>query len=256
MLKNRVIPILLHAENGLVKTTQFKAPIYVGDPLNTVRIFNSKSVDELIFLDIERTRLGLKPNFELASRIAAECFMPLGFGGGIKHFSDAKTLLSIGIEKLVLQSGAIYNTQLISQIANFSGSQSVSVAIDVIKVGSSGYKVFDASNRKVVTQSLIEVVQSIQEMGAGEIILTSVENEGCMKGYDIELIQTIRPFVKVPIVANGGAGCIQDFCDAIKAGADAVAAGSLFVFYSARKGVLINYPDSLQLEAQLGRLDD
>jgi cyclase len=256
MLKNRVIPILLHSENGLVKTTQFKDPVYVGDPLNTVRIFNSKSVDELIFLDIERTRLDMKPNFKLASRIATECFMPLGFGGGIKNFSDARTLLSIGIEKLVLQSAAIYNPQLISQIANFSGRQSVSVAIDVLRIGRSDYKVFDATNRKVITKSLIEVVQNVQEMGAGEIILTSVKNEGCMKGYDIDLIRTIRPLVKVPIVANGGAGCIQDFVDAIKVGADAVAAGSLFVFYSSRKGVLINYPDSFELEAQLGRLDD
>jgi len=252
MMRNRVIPILLHSVDGLIKTTRFKDPIYIGDPLNAVRIFNNKFVDELVLLDIDRSRNGLEPNFSLASRIASECFMPLGFGGGIRNISDAKVLLSCGVEKLILQTSALNSGELIYQIASFSGSQSVSVSLDIFKDRAGQYFVYHAATRKLLNFSLQELVKQLESQGAGELIITSVNNEGSMRGYDLDLIKLVRDVTNVPLVAHGGAGKTDDFKKALVAGADAVAAGSLFVFYSPRKGVLINYPRYEELHELVG----
>lgn len=252
MLRNRVIPILLHSVDGLIKTTRFKDPIYIGDPLNAVRIFNHKFVDEIVLLDIDRSRMGLEPNFNLALRIASECFMPLGFGGGIRNISDARVLLSCGVEKLILQTSALSGHDLVSQIAEFSGSQSVSVSIDAFRDQTGEYSVYHSATKRTLKTPLRGLIKQLELQGAGELIITSVNHEGSMQGYDLNLIKLVREMTNVPVVAHGGAGCIKDFQKAISAGADAVAAGSLFVFYSPRKGVLINYPKYEELDEIVG----
>ena len=252
MLRHRVIPILLHDEEGLVKTTNFKNPIYIGDPLNAVRIFNHKFVDELVLLDISRSKRDVPPNFELAARIASECFMPFAYGGGIRNIIEAKELLSLGVDKLVIQSAAFKNLKLISEISEFSGSQSISVSIDVVQNDDLDYFAFHAALNQVSPIPLEQLIKQVQLAGAGELILTAVNNEGKMQGYDLHLIEMVRDISNIPIVANGGAGSFQHFTDAFAAGADAVAAGSFFVFYSKRKGVLISYPDYEKLESLLG----
>ena len=205
-----------------------------------------------MLLDIDRSRIGLEPNFDLALRIASECFMPLGFGGGIRNISDAKVLLSCGVEKLILQTSAISNTGLISQLAEFSGSQSVSVSIDTLRGEAGQYFVYHAATKKIIDKPLRELVKQVELQGAGELIITSVNKEGSMQGYDLDLINLVRDVTNVPLVAHGGAGSTSDFQKAILAGADAVAAGSLFVFYSPRKGVLINYPKYEDLHELVG----
>ena len=252
MLRHRVIPVLLHNTDGLVKTRNFKDPVYIGDPINAVRIFNLKEVDELIFLDISCTKLGREPNFDLIERITSECFMPLGYGGGIKNIEQAKKLFAIGIEKLIIQAAAIEKPSLISQIANFSGSQSLSISVDVFRDKFGNYKIYQASKRRTSDLNLRSYLKSLENFGAGEIFLTSVNAEGTMAGFDLQLIEEVQSVVRVPLVAHGGARTVEDFAKAISAGANAVAAGSMFVFYQSRKGVLINYPDYDDLELMLG----
>jgi cyclase len=256
MFRFRVIPILLHANNGLVKTQRFEKPRYIGDPTNAVRIFNQKQVDELLILDITRSKLNLGPDYELVKKVTAECFMPLSYGGGIRNLSDAKQLFSLGVEKLVIQSAAFRNPQLITEIANFTGSQSVSVSIDVLETNPGEYQIYQAATKQILQTPLSEVVRLAQEYGAGELIITSVIHEGSMQGYNLDLIRFVREFATVPIVAHGGAGSVGDFVKAIAVGADAVAAGSFFVFYGPRKGVLITYPKYEELVRAMGEDDE
>jgi cyclase len=253
MLRNRVIPVLLHDETGLVKTREFGESVYIGDPINAVRIFNEKEVDELILLEIGRTRRGLGPDFDLVKRISSECFMPLGYGGGIGSLDDAKQLFATGIEKIVLQTAAILNPELIEKISEFSGKQSVAVSVDVYRDKDGLPKVYHASKRKKLALPLLPYLKSLQDIGCGEIILTSVHKEGQMQGMDLEMISLARSSVTIPIVAHGGARNIDDLVKAVEAGADAIAAGSMFVFYKTRKGVLINYPAYEELEKRLGK---
>ncbi|CAL7963043.1 putative imidazole glycerol phosphate synthase subunit hisF2 [Gammaproteobacteria bacterium] len=242
MIRPRIIPCLLLRNNGLVKTVKFKDDIYVGDPINTIKIFNDKEVDELIFLDIDATILGKKPPFKLIEKIASECFMPLCYGGGIRSVEDAKELFNIGVEKISINSLAISDLNLIAKIASIFGNQSVVVSIDVKYSLFNKPKVFSYSNKK--TTNLDPEVFAIQaeRAGAGELLINSVDRDGKMCGYDLELIGKIANSVSVPVVALGGAGQVEDFRKAIQAGASAVAAGSLFVFHGKHHAVLINYP--------------
>jgi len=249
VLNIRIIPALLLRNQGLVKTINFKDPKYVGDPINAIKIFNEKEVDELIFFDTTATMDGRKPNFKLVSDIAGECFMPFGYGGGIKDLEDIKTLFSIGAEKIIINSYAVENPVFIRDAADRFGSQSIIVSIDVRRNLLGKYTVYTHGGKVATKYDPVKFAQFMEEMGAGEIILTSIDRDGTMKGYDVDLIKKVTSVLNIPVVVSGGAGKIQDFIDAIqKGGASAVAAGSLFVFQGKHRAVLISYPTMEQIE--------
>lgn len=247
MLTTRVIPCLLLKDLGLVKTIKFSNPKYVGDPINAVKIFNEKEADELIFLDITATNGRKKPSFELLSRIASEAFMPFSYGGGLRDIDDVKTIFKIGTEKVIINTYANENPEFIKEVAERFGSQSVVVAIDV-KKEKGNYEVFVNSGKINTKKNPINYAIRMEKMGAGEIFLNSIDKDGLMQGYDIELIKEVSDAVTIPVIACGGAGKIEDFNNAIKSGASAVSAGSLFVFVGPHKAVLITYPDREELK--------
>jgi len=249
MLSKRVIPCLLLKNQGLVKTIQFKDHKYVGDPINAVKIFNEKEVDELVFLDITATNENRKPDFRLISEIASECFMPLGYGGGIRELNDIRRLFNAGLEKVIINSYSVEEPLFIKKASDMFGSQSVVVAIDIKKNLFGKYEVFTHGGKKNTKLDPVEHAVRMQEMGAGEIFVSSIDRDGTMTGYDIELIKRVANSVSIPVIASGGAGKLQDFSDAIrKGGASAVAAGSMFVFHGKHRAVLITYPDVKELK--------
>jgi len=250
MLKIRIIPGLLLRNQGLVKTVGFKDPKYVGDPINAIKIFNDKEVDELIFFDTTATVDGRKPNFKLIADIAGECFMPFGYGGGIRDLDDIKTLFSIGAEKVVINSYAIENPEFIKKASVHFGSQSIIISIDVRRNIFGKYSVYAQGGKIATKYDPVQFSKIMEEMGAGEIILTSIDRDGTMAGFDIDLIKKVTSVLNIPVVASGGAGKIQDFIDAIqKGGASAVCAGSMFVFQGKHRAVLISYPSIDEIEA-------
>lgn len=252
MLRSRVIPVLLLKHRGLVKTVKFKTPKYLGDPINIVKIFNDKEVDELIFLDITATNEKKHPPFELLADITSECFMPLGYGGGIRSMDDVKTLLSMGIEKIILNTYAVENPDFVSEIAAFAGSQAVVISIDAKKNWRGKYEVFTHSGTKGTGLNPVDFALQMQKKGAGEIILNSIDRDGTMQGYDLELTSRVAESLEVPLVSCGGAKTVQDLGDAIKLGnASAAAAGSMFVFQGPLRAVLISYPSQEELRAVL-----
>ena len=252
MLKNRVIPCLLLRNNGLVKTVRFKDPKYVGDPINAVRIFNEKEVDELIFLDIDASKKGASPNFGLIKDIALECFMPFCYGGGVRAIEDIRKIFSLGAEKVSINSAGLRNPALIKEAAATFGSQSVVAAIDVKKDFLGRYRVYDHSKNKTINIDPVEFARKATGMGAGEILINSVDRDGTGEGYDLELVRKVSDSVTVPITALGGAGNVDDIVKAIKEGrASAAAAGSMFVFHGKYRAVLITYPDYKELEQAL-----
>ncbi|MDC8758871.1 AglZ/HisF2 family acetamidino modification protein [Janthinobacterium fluminis] len=255
MLRPRIIPCLLVHEGGLVKTVSFKNPKYVGDPINAVKIFNEKESDELIVLDIDATVHGNEPDYKLIADLAAECRMPLCYGGGIRSVAQAKRIISLGVEKIALSAAAIEDPELIARIAEEIGSQSVVVVLDVKKrMLSKEYDVFLHNGRKNTKLNAIEVAQRAAALGAGEIVINSIEHDGQMKGYDLALAQKVRAAVGVPITLLGGAGSLDDVADLIRScGVVGASAGSLFVFKGAYKAVLINYPTVAQRDALVGR---
>lgn len=252
MIRPRVIPCLLLKGDGLVKTVRFRTPKYVGDPINAVKLFNDLEVDELVFLDISAASLARGPNFEFLAQITNECFMPLGYGGGVRSVEDANRLFKIGIEKVIINTAAVEVPKLIEELATRFGSQSIVVSIDV--------KYDWLRRQRVVTRGAtqntgidpISWASEVANRGAGEIFLNSVDRDGTMSGYDIALIQAVCRAVNIPVVACGGAGSIGDLKNAMRAGASASAAGSLFVFKGPHRAVLINYvsSDDLKMLAQ------
>jgi cyclase len=247
MLKTRVIPCLLLRGHGLVKTVNFRDEKYIGDPINAIRIFNEKEVDELIFLDVLATEKGKKPPLETISKVASECFMPLCYGGGITSLDDIKSVFSLGVEKVSINSYAVQDPKLIERAAGYFGSQSIVVSIDVRNILGK-YEVFTRRGRISTRLDPVDFSVQMERMGAGEIFLNSIDKDGTMEGYNLELIRKVSGAVNIPIIACGGAGKIEDFRDAIRAGASAVAAGSLFVFWGPYRAVLINYPALEDLE--------
>lgn len=248
MMRPRVIPCLLLRNKGLVKTVQFRNPTYVGDPINAVRIFNDKEVDELIFLDITASIERRSPPFELISKVAGECFMPLTYGGGIRKIEDIKTILSLGVEKVCINSYAVENPAFIQAAADLVGSSSVVVAIDAKQNAQSQYEVFIYSGTKSTGLDPVEWAVEAEKMGAGELLLNSIDRDGTMQGYDIKLIRQVAEAVSVPVIACGGAGKISDLAQAVHEGkVSAVAAGSMFVFHGKHRAVLINFPTPQEL---------
>jgi cyclase len=245
MLRPRITPCLLVHEGGLVKTIGFKDPKYVGDPINAVKIFNEKEADELIVLDIDATVNKVEPDFKLIARLAAECRMPLCYGGGVRTVQQAKKIIGLGVEKVALSAAVLEDPTLITRIAEEIGSQSVVVVLDVKKrLLGKEYDVWTHNGRKNTKKSVLDVALDAQARGAGEIVVNSIENDGQMKGYDLALARRVRETVRIPMTFLGGAGSLADLGKLIEAcGVVGAAAGSLFVFKGAYRAVLINYPD-------------
>lgn len=249
MLRARVIPCLLLRKAGLVKTVKFSNARYVGDPINAVRIFNEKEVDELVFLDIDATPSGAGPNFELLADIASEAFMPFGYGGGIRTIDQVKRLFGLGVEKIIVNSAIASNPKLISQAAEIAGRSSVVASIDVRRSWIGRYSVVVNCGKTDTMRDPVEYAKFVEQLGAGEILLNSIARDGTMSGYDLELIKRISEAVSIPVVAVGGAGELGHFLEAVNCGASAVAAGSMFVFHGKHRAVLITYPSYKELEA-------
>jgi cyclase len=251
MHRIRIIPVLLLHKKGLYKTTRFARPAYIGDPINTVKIFNDKEIDEIIVLDIDAGPEHRDPDFEKIEAIASEAFMPFAYGGGITTTDHAQKLLYLGAEKIILNRAAFIKPSLITAIANRAGSQSVVVSIDYKKNFFGRDLVYVANGRQSTGLQPLEYARRMAELGAGEIILNSIERDGTYKGYDLEMIDKISKAVPVPVVALGGASTILDFRKAVQAGASAVAAGSMFVYQRPHNAVLINYPKQALLKQEI-----
>lgn len=249
MLKHRVIPVLLLRQGGLVKTQGFNNFKYIGDPINAIRIFNEKEVDELVLLDIDASRQGREPDYKLIESVASECFMPLSYGGGIATVEQARRIFSSGVEKIALQTAALENPRLVSEIAQRFGSQSVIVSIDVKRDWLRRYRLWSSATRHVHRLDWLYGLKMLVEAGAGEVLLNSVDLDGMQQGYDLYLIQAAAQAVNVPVIALGGAAELDDFIRATQAGASAVAAGSLFVLQGPHRAVLISYPNYSELES-------
>jgi len=251
MLRPRIIPCLLVKDGGLVKTVRFESPKYVGDPINAVRIFNEKEVDELIVLDIDATVKNRPPDYDLIANLAEECRMPLCYGGGVSTVAQAQRIIELGVEKVALSAAALERPGLVAEIAECVGNQSVVVVVDVKKtVPDGGYEIWTHNGRKQTGLSPVEFVSRIERLGVGEIVINSIDNDGLMKGYDIDLAGTIRGKISVPLTVLGGAGSLDDIGRLIsRYGIVGAAAGSLFVFKGIHKAVLINYPNRAEKDA-------
>jgi len=248
----RVIPVLLLRGEGLVKTRNFKDPRYVGDPINAVRIFNEKEVDELIFLDITASREERRPNFEMVQKIASECFMPLGYGGGVRTVEDAGRLFSIGVEKIIVNNAALRSTKLIEALATRFGSQAIVGAIDFKRRALGGHRVFDHCQNAFLEIDPVAHARRLVDAGAGEIFINSVDRDGTKKGYLVDTIRSLSQAVSVPVIASGGAGSLVDIKRAINEGhASAAAAGAMFVFHGRHDAVLITYPSRSDIVSAL-----
>ena len=252
MLRPRVIPTLLLRDQSLVKTVRFGSFVYIGDPRNTVRIFNELEVDELVFLDITATPDGREPNLELLAQIADECFMPLAYGGGVRTFEQARAILGIGFEKVIVNSHAFEDPSFITRLAEHFGNQAIVVSIDVKRDARGGPTVRTRSGTSNTGLEPVAWAREMERRGAGEILLTAIDREGTWMGYDIDLVASVTSVVDIPLIANGGAGSVQHIGEVIRAGgASAAAVGSMVVFQKQGMGVLVNFPSPVQLETAL-----
>ena len=251
MLRPRIIPCLLVHNDGLVKTIRFDAPKYVGDPLNAVRIFNEKQVDEIMVIDIDAAVQNSEPDYELIRGLASECRMPLCVGGGIRTVDQIENIISLGVEKVAISSAAIVNPDIIREASARVGSQSVVVVMDVKKTGFfKKYELFIYNGKKATGLHPAEFAKQVEEQGAGEIVINSIDCDGAMKGYDFELVECVRESISLPVTVLGGAGKLDHIGELIrKQGIIGAAAGSLFVFKGVYRAVLINYPQPEEKDA-------
>jgi imidazole glycerol-phosphate synthase subunit HisF len=251
MLRPRITPCLLVKNGGLVKTVKFDSPKYVGDPINAVKIFNEKEVDEIIVLDIDATVEGRDPDYGLIRNLAAECRMPLCYGGGVSTVEQVQSIVALGVEKVAISAAAVCRPELISEAAQVVGSQSIAVVMDVRRTNSdASYELFVHNGRKGTGLGVAEFARSVEHFGAGEIIVNSIDCDGVMKGYDLEVARQVRGATSLPITVLGGAGSLRDVAELIRAlGTIGAAAGSLFVFKGSFRAVLINYPNRAEKDA-------
>jgi len=244
----RVIPTLLLKGSGLVKTTAFKAPRYLGDPINIMKIFNDKEVDELILLDIRATPENRGPRLDFLSQVASECFMPLCYGGGVKTLQDIEQVLTLGFEKVAINTGASANPDLLTEGAAIFGSQSIVAAIDFRKGFLGRYETVTHCGTKGTGMNPVDAARKLEDAGAGEIFLNSIDRDGMMRGYDLPLIRKVAEAVRIPVIASGGCGSVADLGRAITEGkASAVAAGSFFVYQGVHRAVLVNVPSPQEM---------
>jgi cyclase len=243
MYRPRVIPILLLSGPKLIKTYKFKNPSYVGDPINAIKIFNEKEVDELIILDIDASKKNTGPNYKLIEKVASECFMPLCYGGGISNVDQAAYLFKIGIEKISIQSAALQDINLIKKLSDRFGSQSIVISIDVKRNIFGIPCVYSSVKRKKLNINFYDYIKLIDKSGAGEILLSNIDKEGTGRGLDLSLIDFVTKRTSLPVIANSGVGSILHIQEGIFSGANAVAAGSFFIYYGPHKAVLITYPN-------------
>ena len=249
MLRPRAIPCLLLQRGRLVKTVRFDKPQYVGDPINAVRIFNDMEVDEIAVLDIGATAAGTGIPYDLIGEMASECFMPMMYGGGITSVDEARAILKLGVEKVAVNSAAAADPSLLSRIADAFGSQAVVAAIDARKKMFGGYRAFARSGKDAI-MPLADWVKQIEAAGAGEILITSIDRDGMMDGYDLDLVKLVTASVRLPVIACGGAGSLEDMAAVVlQGGASAAAIGSLAVYQGKNRAVLINFPTPAQLKA-------
>jgi cyclase len=247
-IRPRIIPVLLYKKGGLVKTTAFKKPQYIGDPINAVKIFNDKEVDELIFLDIDATKENRPPGFDYIKEVAGECFMPLAYGGGITTLNDIEKLVKGGVEKVCINSKATDDPAFIAEAAEKFATSTIVVSIDIGKDFLGNYHIFSHGGTKKSNFKPVEFAKMVEQYGAGEILVNSIDRDGTQSGYDLKLISLIALAVNIPVIACGGAAVVKDFSLAIEAGASAAAAGSMFVFTGKYKAVLINFPSNNDLQ--------
>lgn len=248
LIRPRVIPSLLIQDGGLVKTKQFKNPEYLGDPINAVKIFNEKGVDELCIMDISKDRYSRGPDFGLLEEIASEAFMPLAYGGGIRNLDDAKKIFRIGFEKVILNRVLAENEMLASDIIRLFGSQSVIASIDIKKSFFGGYTVYTNSAKTIVCKDPLGWAKKVERLGAGEILLSNIDHEGMQNGFELGIVRQIADNAEIPVIACGGARNVNDLFLALRDGhSDAVSAGSMFVYYGDKKGILINFPTEEEL---------
>lgn len=252
MLETRVIPCLLLNDDSLVKTVNFKKASYIGDPVNTARIFNELEVDELTVLDISATNNNKSPNFKILTELANECFMPLAYGGGINKFEDAKKLFQIGIEKIIINTAAFIQPNFITELSQCFGNQAIVASIDVKKNIFGKYQAFSNSGKLKQKIDPVLWAKELESLGAGEILLTSIHKEGTWSGFDLNIVNRISNAVNIPIIAHGGASSISDIEKAVKEGnASAVSLGSMVVYQNKGMGVLVNFPDNQKLKKVL-----
>lgn len=248
MFLPRLIPVLLLKGKGLVKTIKFGAPRYIGDPINAVKIFNDLKADELIFLDITASKEDRSINFNLVKDIGDEAFMPFGVGGGISNLNQMEEIFKSGAEKVILNTVAILKPDIIKKGSEYFGSQSIVVCLDVKRNILGKYELYIKDGSINTHLDPVEVASNMQDNGAGEIILNSLNNDGLMKGYDIYLIKTVSKKLVIPVIACGGAGNLSHFRTAyFEGGAHGLAAGSLFVYHGPRNAVLVNYPNKREI---------
>ena len=248
MLRPRIIPCLLVKNGGLVKTVNFANPKYVGDPINAVKIFNEKEVDEMIVLDIDATAQNREPDYSMIRNLAAECRMPLCYGGGVKSVEQVERIISLGVEKVAMSSAAISDPGMIAKAAEIVGSQSIVVVMDVKKTGRGrNYEMWTHNASKPTGMSPVDFAKQVEMLGAGEVVINSIDRDGIMKGYDLELVDEIREAIRLPITVLGGAGSLKDIAALIHAfGIIGAAAGSMFVFKGVYRAVLISYPSRVE----------
>jgi cyclase len=255
LLRPRLIPCLLVKSGGLVKTVNFAGPKYVGDPINAVRIFNEKEVDELVVLDIDATAGNREPDYKMIASLAAECRMPLCYGGGVKTVEQIQKIISLGVEKVALSNAAVRTPDIVLAAAGKVGRQSIVVVMDVKKSGPfRRYEVFTHNGTRGTGIGPVELAKRVEALGAGEVVVNSIERDGEMKGYDVDLIARVREEISVPMTALGGAGSLEDIVDLVRRfGTIGAAAGSLFVFKGVYRAVLINYPSRTEKDALVAR---
>ncbi|MDB4020990.1 AglZ/HisF2 family acetamidino modification protein [Litorivicinus sp.] len=251
MRRTRVIPVLLIHNRGVYKTTKFSSPVYVGDPINAIRLFNDLEVDEIVVLDIDASKEGRGPDFALIEELAGEAFMPFSYGGGITHVAQAKDVLKCGIEKIIINNGMWANPGLLLECAQKFGSQSVVASIDFRKGMWGTARRFDHVTGKLVKQEILDCLKIAEQFGAGEILLNAVALDGSMLGMDNNVLKEVADNATVPVVICGGASSIDDMRQAEANGASGIAAGSMFVFYGKQKGVLISYPREQDMREHL-----
>jgi imidazole glycerol-phosphate synthase subunit HisF len=247
----RVIPVLLLHNGGLVKSIRFKNHIYVGDPINAVKIFNEKEIDEIVVLDIDATKGKRAPDMQRIREITGEAFIPLAYGGGISNLDQVKQLFYTGVEKVIFNYQAIHQPAIVTESAKLVGSQSVVASMDVKKDWLGRYRVYTLNGTQQTGQDPVTFAKQAMNSGAGEIFLNAIDRDGMYSGYDLELLKQVSEAVSIPVIACGGARGVEDFVSAVNAGASAVAAGSLFVFQRPHRAVLISYPSQMELEEKL-----